>query len=220
MRVLYLGSDPKEFSSKGELIHCPLIKIVPRNPYSPEIKSAFDDLSSYTHFLFTSKHAVRIFMEHLFQLGGNRENLKDKQIIAIGKVTEKALQQEGIRATLTAEEKTQEGIIQSLRFFDLQEAYFFLPRSSLSRPLLIHFFRERGIRYQACDIYDTLLQKPDSLPNIEEVDEIVFTSPSTVSAFLQIFSKIPEGKKLTVSGPITEHILKKHVTNEQEVFYV
>jgi uroporphyrinogen-III synthase len=220
MRVLYLGSDPKEFPCEGELIHCPLIKIVPRNPHSPQIKSAFDDLPSYTHILFTSKHAVRVFLDDLLQLGGTRENLKDKKLIAIGKVTEKTLQQEGLQAALTAEEETQEGIIQSLRPFNLQDAYFFLPRSSLSRPLLTHFLREREIRYQACDIYDTLPQKPDPLPNIEEVDEIVFTSPSTVNAFLQIFSKIPEEKKLTVSGPITEHALKKHMINEQEVFYV
>jgi uroporphyrinogen-III synthase len=38
-------------------------------------------------------------------------------------------------------------------------------------------------------------------------DEIVFTSPSTVAAFKEIFGALPRGKKLVAIGPITEEAL-------------
>ena len=82
-----------------------------------------------------------------------------------------------------------------------------MPRSSLSRPILVNFFQQRYILYQACDLYDTVAQALEPKPNLDEVEEIVFTSPSTVSAFLEIFGSLPKGKKLIAIGPVTEQVL-------------
>jgi uroporphyrinogen-III synthase len=103
--------------------------------------------------------------------------------------------------------ETQEGLIEELKKVTWDKAYFLWPRSSLSRSVLLHFFREREIRYRAFDLYDTFFQKPEPVPDLKEVDEIVFTSPSTVRAFVHIFGKIPKDKKLCAQGPITETVL-------------
>ena len=82
-----------------------------------------------------------------------------------------------------------------------------MPRSSRSRPVIAQFFQEKEIRYQACDLYDTVTQALKPKPDLKLVDEIVFTSPSTVSAFLEIFGKLPKDKKLTAIGPVTQEML-------------
>src|SRR5271167_1269331 len=100
--ILYLGTDPTQFEARGKaaghLIHYPVIKIVPRPVDHPEIRQAFDDVDEYTHLIFTSKNAVKIFFDDLAFLkiypsylksclGISVENLKKKTVIAIGHVT-------------------------------------------------------------------------------------------------------------------------------------
>lgn len=214
-RILYLGTDPIQFESakkpKAHVIHYPVIKIVPRSIHNPELKAAYDDLDEFTHLLFTSKNAVRVFFQHLAEIGKPVSNFHGKTLIAIGAVTAAHLQAQGLAPALVAEDESQEGVVELLNPIDLDEAYIFMPRSSLSRPILANFFKQRQIRHQACDLYDTVPCRPEPQPDLDQIDEIVFTSPSTVEAFLTIYGKLPRGKKLLAIGPITEQALLKQL---------
>ena len=96
-----------------------------------------------------------------------------------------------------------------MRTQSLEKTHFFFPRSSLSRNVIINFFQKNYILFQDCFIYDTITQKKQPIPNLEDIDEIIFTSPSTIKAFLEIFSAIPLDKKLTTIGPITQKALSE-----------
>ncbi|HEX2579128.1 MAG TPA: uroporphyrinogen-III synthase [Rhabdochlamydiaceae bacterium] len=196
---LYLGTDPGDLK---DLIHYPIIKTVPL-----EIPShILEDFADYTHILFTSKNAVRILLTRMHQ-----EELKNKQLIAIGKSTAAKLTQEGFVPHLVAQDESQEGVIEVLKHQDLRNAYIFYPRSSLARKKLEHYLSSRAVRHQICDLYETVFQKPEPVPDFEKIDEIIFTSPSTVKGFVAVFGAIPANKKLTCIGPITEEELKKSI---------
>jgi uroporphyrinogen-III synthase len=199
--TLYLGTDPAQFECEGHLIHYPVIKIVPR-PLE-ELKHAYGQLEEFTHLIFTSKNAVKVFFGHLT----STDVLRPKTLIAIGKVTAAYLSMKNFPPHHIAQDETQEGVVQLLKELPLENSYIFLPRSSLSRPLLVQFFEESGIRYLACDLYETVTQILSPKPDLDLVDEIVFTSPSTVRAFLEIFGALPKHKKLIAIGPITEAAL-------------
>ncbi len=209
--TLYLGTDPSEFAAKESepfhLIHYPLIKVVQKELSCPEVKQAFDDIEGYTHLIFTSKNAVAIFMDHLATLEIPVHRLGTKNVIAVGQVTAAHLHARGLPAQHTAKEETQEGVVQLLQGLDLENAYLFMPRSSLSRPVIVNYLQECQIRYQACDIYDTLVQRIEPKPDLSQIDEIVFTSPSTVRAFIEIFGQLPKEKKCVPIGPVTEKLL-------------
>lgn len=103
---------------------------------------------------------------------------------------------------------TQEGVIELLQCLDLSSAYLFWPRSALARPVIADYLTRRGVSFHALDLYDTRPQAPLPLPNLDDFDEIVFTSPSTVKAFLTIFGSLLGGAKtLTPTGPITKEAL-------------
>ncbi|MBS0653469.1 MAG: uroporphyrinogen-III synthase [Verrucomicrobia bacterium] len=212
-RVLYLGTDPTQFAAQGHfdghLIHYPVIQIVPKSPLLPELKLAYDDLHDYTHLIFTSKNAVQIFFQHLKELGLSGTILTNKTVIAIGAVTAARLNAHGTVPAHIAEQESQEGLVQLLNKLDIEDAYFFLPRSALSRPILARYFVEREIRFQACDLYDTKTLKAAPVPDLKQIDEIVFTSPSTVKGFMEIFGALPHDKKLLAIGPITENALRE-----------
>jgi uroporphyrinogen-III synthase len=215
--ILYLGTDPTHFKQHhldARVIHYPVIKIVPRSIDDLQIQQAYTNLAEYTHLIFTSKNAVKVFGMHLALMQNTWNVVQDKIVLAIGTVTAAYLTDEGVAPQFVAQEETQEGLIHGLEGMNLsKEAYFFLPRSALSRPVLVNFFQERAIRYHACDLYDTVIQVPHPKPDLKAIDEIVFTSPSTVNAFLQIFGTLPKDKKLFAIGPITKktlhYILKK-----------
>lgn len=188
MKILYLGTDP----GVRDVIHYPVIKIVPL-----EIPKM--DWSAFTHVIFTSKNAVRLFPSQDI-----------KTVIAIGRATAGSLE----RVDYIAENETQEGIIELFKKIDLissralRDAHILYPRSTRSRPVLVDFFEKEQIRYKALDLYETHFQKPLPLPDLSEIEEIIFTSPSTVHAFFQIFSAVPSRIKLTSIGPITELTLR------------
>ncbi|HEX4840492.1 MAG TPA: uroporphyrinogen-III synthase [Rhabdochlamydiaceae bacterium] len=196
---LYLGTDPENCDLK-DLIHYPIIKTVPL-----EIPSHIrEDFADYTHILFTSKNAVQILLTQF-----HSEKFKNKRLIAIGKSTAAKLAQEGVASHLVSQNESQEGVIELLKHQDLHDAYVFYPRSSLARKKLEHYLSSRAVRHQICDLYETVFQKPEPFPDFASIDEIIFTSPSTVKGFVAAFGTIPHDKKLTCIGPITEDELKK-----------
>ena len=211
--ALYLGTDPTFFVAsgawEGHVIHYPIIKIVPRSAEDPQIKQAYDSLSSYTHLLFTSKNGVRLFFDHLTVLHKTREEIRAHKVIAVGRVTARSLQaQLSHKVIEVAEQEQQEGIIALLEAEDLSQAHLLLPGSSLARPLLSNYLEKRGARTTVCALYDTVSERPEQAFDFASVDALIFTSPSTVQAFGELFGALPAGKELLAVGPITEEALK------------
>lgn len=208
--ILYLGLEwPNSLRTSKPIIHYPMIQIAPRSVETPEIKQAFRELPEYTHLLFTSKSAVRVCMRHLLLQHQGCSQLKNKCLIAVGSATAKALSTYNLPANIIAKEEHAEGVIAELKALDLKQSYFFWPHSNLSRPLLKDFFQSQQLKYRECILYDTIPYYPQPLPNLDLIDEIVFTSPSTIDAFLKVYHNLPKNKTFTPIGPITSNYLEQ-----------
>jgi uroporphyrinogen-III synthase len=197
MNILYLGLDPKNFVCEGNLIHYPVIRIAPLQ--GPDFTSAVELWPSFTHVIFTSQSAV---LHWDLDLAG-------KSILAIGAATAASIRKRGVEP-LVASSATQEGVIQLLETLDLNCAHLFLPRSKKARSCLTDYLSQKQIPFFALDLYEPMFQKLEPVPNLKEVDEIVFTSPSTVEAFFQIYEAIPAHIKVRAIGPITEEFYRKN----------
>lgn len=205
-RVLYIGLDPCHPSLEDQITHFPLIQIVPV-PLA-EVKTILKEFSHYTHILLTSKSAVNILIPYLEDLGFTNQDWANKTIAAVGQATAKTLQLHGIYPSIIAKEETAEGLVHELKSIAFKNAHVFWPHSKLARPLLSRFFCEKNILFSECILYNTIPIKPSSLPDLHHFDEILFTSPSTVDAFLNCFGKFPENASLKTIGPITQKYLK------------
>lgn len=196
-RILYLGLDPSSHHLRGKIIHTPLIEIVPRQ-FSPV------EIDRFTHLLFTSKSAVSLF-----------PNVGRCATIAVGRATAHALRKRAIEPLLVAEEESSEGIIAELEKLSLKGARLLWPHSSLSRRLIPNYLEERQIPFEELILYDTLPRRPESLPDLNSIDEIAFTSPSTVAAFFQFYGALPEGKAIWTQGAITRCALERELLKER-----
>ncbi len=150
-------------------------------------------------------------ISYLEILGFTHESWANKIIAVVGKATAQHLHSHGLIPQIIAKEETAEGLIAELETlsYDFKEADVFWPHSKLSRPLLKEYFIHRQMTFTECPLYETLPLRPCPLPKLEEFDEIVFTSPSTIDAFLTFYDRLPKNKNLVSIGPITEHYLKQ-----------
>jgi uroporphyrinogen-III synthase len=213
-KVLYTGIEKPAPVSGIEYIHYPLIRIVPRPWGEPAIQKALEEWPAFTHVVFTSKTAVDILCKYLQADGMYFQDFPSKQYVSVGQATARRMNVHGVVAPLIAQEETAEGIIKILEKMDLTKAYLFWPHSAISRPVLSEFFLMNGYRFMECILYDTLPNRMVELPSWEGIEEIVFTSPSTVFAFLEIFGVFPEGVALRSIGPVTANVL------QGKLFYV
>lgn len=201
-KLLYLGTSLEFFSSDKEVIHYPVIRLIPKSAEEERVVFCLNKLSSFSHVLFTSKNAVEILWDLCHQLAIDPRSSLQGKCISIGPGTSTVLRSKGIEPLLEALQSTQEGMIASLEGKMLADVFY--PRSSLARPFLSNYLMEKNITHELLDLYDTVYQEPIPKPSLEEIEEIVFTSPSTVDGFFKIFEQIPEGIKVSFQGPVTE----------------
>ena len=199
MRVLYVGTDPSRYQHTGELVHYPVIRTVLRASIDDVLRR---DVARCTHWLFTSPNAVR----HWFSIGA--PGCFEKSF-AVGPSTAAALWQKGIQAKV-APIATQEGLIELLEVVDLEGALIGWPRSSKARTVLGDYLSRRSVSFLSIVLYEPVTQRLEPVPDLALFDEIVFTSPSTVEAFLEIFGRIPWEKKIVPIGPVTADRLESH----------
>lgn len=214
--ILYLGLDPMNQASKEHILHCPLISIKPRAIQNPEIVKAFKGFADYTHVLFTSKTAVNISLDYLSLFGWDEKTLKNKILIAIGSATAKHLTFKGYTPNHIAHEETSEGVVQEMLKILPTHTFLFWPHSSLSRPIISNFLANQRYLYQECLLYDIVPIPPQSPIVWKEINEIIFTSPSTVDAFYKYFGSPPLDKVLTSIGPVTRNYLGQMISTQQK----
>lgn len=208
-RVLYLGLDPTHYICSAIITHWPIIQIMPVPITDSTIRKTLNQFSSYSHVIMTSKTAVYILRDYLQKLGIDLDVWKKKKTIAVGRVTAYHLEQLGIFPSIIASDETAEGIVEELKKLDLKECHLFWPHSAKSRTVISDYLEEQKIIYSACIFYAPKNQENKNVPNLNDFDEIIFTSPSTVEAFFEIFGHVPQHIKLTAVGPITEKALSQ-----------
>lgn len=197
-RILYLGLDPTRYPHEGELVHFPIIRVVPR-PFEGEIKTAFAQLPECSHVLFTSRTAVSLFLTYT-----DFEQRAGKTYICVGQGTDKRLAEARVHSAHVAEEETGEGVVALLKTLTIPSLFF--PRSAQGRFVIQRYLREAAIPFISVDLYDTL-PNPLTLPDLELFDAVVFTSPSTVHAFCTL-APLPPPENCISIGPITTKALE------------
>jgi uroporphyrinogen-III synthase len=206
-KYLYLGTDPSRLKILGEIVPFPLIEIVPK-PLSKEIRKALEELDSFSHIIFTSKHGVRLFFALLEKTS---QVLSKQRILSVGKVTTAVLEQLDVDPKMirTASYECQEGIIALLQKEELSEANILIPRSNLSRAVLRDYFVSQQLLFVDLPIYTTIYRVDVPCVDFSLYDGLIFTSPSTVEAFSNRFHEIPRHLEVLVQGDVTKKMVEK-----------
>lgn len=208
--TLCLGIEvPLKYQTR-KILHHPIIQIEPRSPEELDIQSAFKQLSKATHLVFTSKIGVKQFVQQLVHFGHTQKELMQKHLLAVGNGTAHCIKSYGLHVDLIAKREDAEGIVEEWEKQGLKnrdDVLIFWPHSALSRSVLTDYLKKEAIPYVECILYDTKPRADFPKLALEDFAEILFTSPSTVDAFIERFKSIPEDLWCTPIGDVTKERL-------------
>lgn len=192
MPTLYTGLT----SPDANYIHTPLIEIVSVDD-DTQLLRAIADIDSYDYVLFTSRYAAKYV---------GALSVMHTRIVSIGRTTTKALHQIGVEEVDEVEEDNSYGVVSW--FSSQSRGRVLIPRSNLALPIIPEGLRLLGFEVDCVTAYINRMPEHPKKVNLDEIDRIVFTSPSTIDNFIRIYGALPEKKELVTRGPITEQHLQ------------
>ncbi|MEY8000255.1 uroporphyrinogen-III C-methyltransferase [Clostridium sp. Mt-5] len=177
---------------------------------SENIKAYMNKLHDYDYIVFTSVNGVNSFFDRLLNENYDIRKIRGK-FAAIGPATEKAIRQRGIIPEMVAEKFVAESLHDKMKDFIKKGDKIFIPRSKNSRPYLAETLRLEGCIVDECYTYETISGKLPDKDCFDNVDTVVFTSPTTVNNMIQLvgITAIKE-KNVVAIGPITGKELESH----------
>ncbi|MGH4052072.1 MAG: uroporphyrinogen-III C-methyltransferase [Clostridium sp.] len=160
-------------------------------------------IASYDYLALTSVNGVNIFFDYLKDIGFDIRKLKAK-FAAIGPATAKALSDRGIVADIVADHFVAESLLSKMKISVKAGDKILVPRSKDARPYLVEALKELKCNVDEVFTYEILCGKLRSENEINDVDIIVFTSPSTVKNMIKMVGiNIIKSKVSLAIGRIT-----------------
>jgi len=168
----------------------PTIQIVPPETWEG-MDRAIESLSSYEWILFTSVNGVNYFFERLTQAGKDARSLAGLKVGVIGPKTQEAVCAKGVSPDLIPDTYWTEGLAEALGRYPVQGKRILIPRPKIAGDDLSKLLQDLGAVVDEVEAY--LNRRPEyGRDTLKEtflngrMDLITFTSPSTVSNFVEI----------------------------------
>lgn len=195
---MFTGLTPPD----AECIHTPLIEITAVEDDSA-LQHAAHEIDRYDYVLFTSRHAAR-YVGAMFAHA--------RRIVSIGSTTTAALYKIGVKEVQQVDDDNSYGVIAWFRRQPCGRVL--IPRSNLALPIIPEGLQELGFEVDCITAYLNRMPAHARKICLDEVDRIVFTSPSTIDHFIRLYGALPEGKKLATRGPVTEQYLQTMIKQQ------
>lgn len=175
---------------------------------SKNLNDYIEKLSTYEYIVFTSMNAVNIFFDYLMDISFDIRKIK-ASFAVIGHATEKALKDRGLIADIKAKEFVGEGLLEKLKTVVKTGDSILLPCSRGARSYLSDELRKLNCSVDVAHIYKPIRGALKNEKAFDEVDVVIFTSPSTVRNMIEIVGLEGIKEKLSLAiGPITYKELK------------
>ena len=171
------------------------------------LKDYIDKIENYDHIILTSVNGVSRFFDYLIKEKYDIRKIKAKFSV-IGKATRNALQSRGIQPFIMAREFVGEGLFKVLQPELKKGETVLLPCSSSSRMYLKDKIEALGLNVDRVHTYDTVCGEIKNPRAFEEVDIILYTSPSTVNNMVDMIGLDKLKEKVNIAiGPQTNKAL-------------
>jgi uroporphyrinogen III methyltransferase/synthase len=188
--VLVLGNHPDRYGHLGHILHRRMIDCVALDDYS-KVDALLGAIPSFHWIVFTSVNAARYLFDRLFTTGMDVRALGSVRIAAIGQTTGARLREYGLRPDLVPATESSAGLLEEFRRLGMAGQHVLLPRAEVSTEDLPRGLADMGATVSCVVVYRTVDIEPEEV-DFDYIDQILFTSGSTVKAFIKHFGKVPD----------------------------
>ena len=207
--ILLLGNHPERYLQRGNVVHRRSIDCRALDDTS-DIDAHLDQLANYNWIVFTSVNGARFLFDRLFASGKDIRTLASCKIAAIGQATAGRLREYGLCADLIPKLESSQGLLDCFSELNLSGQRVLLPQANIAHKTLENGLAEQGAKVTPLTVYQTLELQPDPV-DLTYIDQIIFTSGSTVRAFVnQHGSTLPDHITCYGIGEPTVAEARKH----------
>ena len=207
-KILLPGTHPEKYRHLGIIIHRPLIKSVPLDDYAKADK-VLKRLNTFNWIIFTSTNGVEFFFQRLNAIGFDTRSIGTAKVAAIGKTTAEKLRTFGIIADMQPKLESSVGLLEEFKKISVENKKILLVRPKAGSSMLLDGLADFKAVVEAVMVYENIDIEPEEV-DFAFVDRILFTSGSTIRAFLKVYGSVPEGIKVFCLGQPTLNEAKKH----------
>lgn len=208
--ILVTGTTKEEYEHLGNVIHTPLIKIT-ESDRTDLLREGLSKLETFDWLIFTSRYGVKYFFEWLRKEKKDIRKLSNSKIASVGKTTTLELENYNIYPELESATESAEGLIEYFKLHKINNQKILLPRSDKGLKYLSEKLIELGNDILDMPIYKNSINTEAAMVDLSRIDQIVFASPSTIDAFIELYGYIPTNVKLVTKGKTTEEYLKNKI---------
>ena len=174
-----------------EVVEIPFIEIRRPRSYQP-LDTSLRNLATYDWLILTSVNGVEALFERMAKKKIAASALAHVKIAAIGPATKKAIEQSGLRVTVTPKEYVAESVVSALRR-RVQGKRVLLVRAKVARDVIPRELRKAGAEIDVVEAYETVAPKSSQkrllaalASKTRKPHAITFTSSSTVKNFVEL----------------------------------
>ncbi|MBE0537277.1 MAG: uroporphyrinogen-III C-methyltransferase [Phycisphaerae bacterium] len=206
--VLVLGNHPERYKHLGNIVHRRIIDCVPMEDYSA-VDAVCKDIERFDWIVFTSVNGAKFLFERLYAMGKDARALAGARIGAIGKTTAKRLSAYGILADVVPQNESSTGLVEAFAAHEMGGKKVLLPQAEIASKELPEGLAAAGAEVTAASVYKTVDVDPGEI-DFDYIDTVLFTSGSTVRAFVKKFGSLPPNVKALALGIPTQKVAQEH----------
>ncbi|QNU66147.1 uroporphyrinogen-III C-methyltransferase [Ruminiclostridium herbifermentans] len=190
-----LGTIAQKLYEQGaETIEYPCIEVISIQN-NESFYNACKHLNEYGWILFTSKNGVDIFFDYLKSKRLDARAIANVKIAAVGRQTEKALEERGIFCDFTPEIFDGEHLAKGIAKLLKKNEKVLICDGLKASDDIVNVFNENNIEFDRVHLYDTLYTSENNEMVKEliykgELKYVTFTSASTVEGFVKSMGDI------------------------------
>jgi len=207
-RILVFGTHPEKYKHRGTIVHRPLIESVTLDDYSQADK-VLNTLNTSDWLVFTSTNGVKFFFKRLNEIGLDTRAIASAKVAAIGQTTAEKLRTFGILADIQPKLESSVGLLEEFQKVDVKNKRILLVRPKVGSSELLDGLTDAGADVEAVIVYKNIDIEPEEI-NFDAIDQVLFTSGSTVRAFMKRYGSVPTGIKVYCLGQPTLNEATKH----------
>lgn len=206
--ILHLGTHPERYDHLGTIVHRPIIECV-ESPDNERIRQSIHSAGDYDWLVFTSKNGVRFFFKKLYTAGLDTRIFSNTKFAVIGTGTAEQLREFGIKADLCPAVESAKGLLKAFEAVSVAGLSILLPQAQISSTELPEGLSKRQARVEKLVVYETVEKEIEDV-DLDYIDQVLFTSGSTVRAFVNQFGALPEHIRALCLGEPTQTVAKEY----------
>ncbi|OAV66979.1 Siroheme synthase [Bacteroidales bacterium Barb6XT] len=201
-KVLITGTSDRDYDHYTNRIHTPLVKIQ-KIKDNERLQASLKTINTFDWIVFTSRYGVRYFFEALHETQSDIRALAAVRLASVGKTTTAELRNCHIYPDIESETESAEGLINYFSDIQLTKKRILLPRSDKGLKQLSEALEDMGNILIDIPVYRNTVNEEAEKTDLSLFQKIIFSSPSGVEAFTQLYGEMPTGIQLIAKGKTT-----------------